>query len=340
VESSGQLTLQDGTCFETKSYASVKADHFRLLDGESSFVSATIPPPPRLVDAAACPSFRSRVDHPLRRLMNCVHIHKQTWRHSGTIGGKGAAASRDLICHGHVRHWHISSGTNSHATIEGRTNHAPSRGLAHAGRVIDHLDQVTMATVVRRHQRRYCFDGLRERPLCLCLSALMSELCVGHARVESGTEAENAWLAIGAIVLSPAFGTGQEGDARVIHDANFHMRTSPSARLQYHTVRPRTFCSDDDSQSRRSPAAPHRSCTHDRTYSDIRAIVTRDAALEDRQCSTVAKMGLSGGRVEFVCVCYPRQREMRPSESQQHRVEVYMPTDEYRGRRSKLLPAC
>jgi hypothetical protein len=40
-----------------------------------------------------------------------------------------------------------------------------------------------------------------------------------------------------------------------------------------------------------------------------------------------------------VCGYYPRQSKMRPYENQQHRVKVYMPTDEYRGRRSKRLPA-
>jgi hypothetical protein len=71
-----------------------------------------------------------------------------TTRHSGTIGGENAAASRDLICHGHVRHSLVSSGTNPHATAERCASHAPSRGLAPGERVIDRLDQVTMATIV------------------------------------------------------------------------------------------------------------------------------------------------------------------------------------------------
>jgi hypothetical protein len=40
-----------------------------------------------------------------------------------------------------------------------------------------------------------------------------------------------------------------------------------------------------------------------------------------------------------LCGYYPRQRKVRPHESQQDRVKVYMPTDEYRGRRSKRPPA-
>jgi hypothetical protein len=86
------------------------------------------------------------VDHTLPYQFACM----STTRHSGTIGGENAAASRDLICHGHVRHSLISTGTNPHATAQSCASHAASRGLAHAERVIDHLDQVTMATVIHR----------------------------------------------------------------------------------------------------------------------------------------------------------------------------------------------